>query len=377
MQKLYKRKKILHLITSLEVGGVQHGLLLGLPKLDNKKYEHAICSLTSKMPMADEFKKKNIKIFTLNINSKKDFLYSIRLRNIINNYKPDILHTYLIHANILGRIFGKICDVETIISSERTIGQANWYERFLTKITNPLVDIVEVNSKKGKDAAHKNLKVPNEKLRVIYSGINIKKYQIKKTKYQIKKTLQISNSKKIILCVGRLRTVKGINFGIESFYEIQKSINNAIFLIVGDGEDKKKLEKISNQLHLNDKIKFLGVRNDLPELFSISNIIIMPSLTEGFPRIAIESMAAGKPIVATRVGGTPEAIKHKFNGILVPSKRPKIMANWVIKLLRDKKLSMELGINGKKFVSNKFTLEKYLQRVDMMYSKSTSRERIS
>ena len=101
MQKFYKRKKILHLITSLEVGGVQHGLLLGLPKLDNKKYEHAICSLTSKMPMGNDFKKKNIKIFTLNINSKKDFLYSIRLRNIINNYKPDILHTYLIHANIL------------------------------------------------------------------------------------------------------------------------------------------------------------------------------------------------------------------------------------------------------------------------------------
>ncbi|MFL2664815.1 MAG: glycosyltransferase [Dehalococcoidia bacterium] len=377
MQKFYKRKKILHLITSLEVGGVQHGLLLGLPKLDNKKYEHAICSLTSKMPMGNDFKKKNIKIFTLNINSKKDFLYSIRLRNIINNYKPDILHTYLIHANILGRIFGKICDVETIISSERTIGQANWYERFLTKITNPLVDIVEVNSKKGKDTVHKNLKVPKEKLRVIYSGINVKKYQIRKSKKQIKKTLQISNSQKVILCAGRLRAVKGINFGIESFYEIQKSINNAIFLIIGDGEDKKKLEKISNQLHLNDKIKFLGVRNDLPELFSISNIVIMPSLTEGFPRIAIESMAAGKPIVATRVGGTPEAIKHKFNGILVPSKKPKIMANWVIKLLKDQKFSMQLGINGKKSVSNKFTLEKYLQEVDMMYSKSTSRERIS
>ena len=377
MQTSYKRKKILHLITSLEVGGVQHGLLLGLPKVDKKKYEHAICSITNKMPMANEFKKKNINVFTLNINSKKDFLYSIRLINIINIYKPDIIHTYLIHANILGRVIGKICNINTIISSERTIGQANWYERFLTKITNPLVNIVEVNSKKGKDSIHKNLKVPKEKINVLYSGIDVKKYQISKSKTQIKKSLKINSSKKIILCVGRLRKVKGINFGIEAFYEIQKTMKNTIFLIAGEGEDKKLLEEQSKMLSLDKQIKFLGARKDLPELFSISDVIIMPSLTEGFPRIAIESMAAGKPIVATKVGGTSEAIKHKYNGILVPSQRPKVMAKWVIKILKDKKLANHLGANGKKLVSEKFTLEKYIKQVEIMYSKYTSKERLS
>ena len=229
MQTSYRRTKILHLITSLEVGGVQHGLLLGLPRVDKKIYEHAICSITNKMPMANDFKKKNIKVFTLNINSKTDFLYSIRLRNIIKIYKPDIIHTYLIHANILGRIVGKTCNIKTIISWERTIGQANWYERFLTKITNPLVNIVEVNSKKGKDSIYKNLKVPKEKIKVIYSGIDVKKYQIIKSKTQIKKSLNINNSKKIILCVGRLRKVKGINFGIEAFYEVQKTMNCLLY----------------------------------------------------------------------------------------------------------------------------------------------------
>ncbi|MBC63635.1 MAG: hypothetical protein CL746_04870 [Chloroflexi bacterium] len=377
MQTSNKRTKILHLITSLEVGGVQHGLLLGLPRIDKKRYEHAICSITNKMPMANEFKKKNINVFTLNINSKTDFLYSIRLRNIIKIYKPDIIHTYLLHANILGRIIGKTCNIKTIISSERTIGQANWYERFLTKITNPLVDIVEVNSKKGKDSIHKNLKVPKEKIKIIYSGIDIKKYQISKSKTQIKKSLNINGSKKIILCVGRLRKVKGINFGIETFYEIKKTMNNTIFIIAGEGEDKKQLEEQARVLSLDKQIKFLGARKDLPEIFSISDVIIMPSLTEGFPRIAIESMAAGKPIVATNVGGTPEAIKHKYNGVLVESKKPKIMAKWVIKILKDKKLANHLGVNGKKLVSEKFTIEKYIKQVEIMYGKYTSKERLS
>ncbi len=377
MQISYKKTKILHLITSLEVGGVQHGLLLGLPHIDKKRYEHAICSITNKMPMANEFKKKNINVFTLNINSKTDFLYSFRLRNIIKTYKPDIIHTYLIHANILGRIIGKTSNIKVIICSERTIGQANWYERFLTKITNPLANIVEVNSKKGKYSINKNLKVPNEKIKVIYSGIDMKKYQISKSKTEIKKSLNINGSKKIILCVGRLRKVKGINFGIETFCEIQKTMKNTIFLIAGEGEEKKQLEEQTKMLSLGKQIKFLGARKDLPEIFSISDVIIMPSITEGFPRIAIESMAAGKPIVANNVGGTSEAIKHKYNGVLVPSKKPKIMAKWVIKILEDKKLANKLGENGKKLVSEKFTLEKYIKKVEMMYSKYTNKERFS
>ena len=138
--------KVLHLITSLEVGGTQHGLLLGLPRFDPERYEHIICSLMNRIPMAEQFRESGIEVHSLGLSRRTDLSVVLRLRRLMKKIKPDILHTYLLHANVLGRIVGRLVGIPVIIGSERTIGQAGPWGRLATKLSNPLTDVVEVNS---------------------------------------------------------------------------------------------------------------------------------------------------------------------------------------------------------------------------------------
>ena len=116
--------KVLHLITSLEVGGAQHGLLLGLPRFNTDRYEHIICSLMNRIPMADQFRESGIEVHSLGLNRRTDLSVLVRLRKLMKKVRPDVLHTYLLHANVLGRIVGRLVGIPVIIGSERTIGQS-------------------------------------------------------------------------------------------------------------------------------------------------------------------------------------------------------------------------------------------------------------
>ena len=106
-----RKIKVLHLITSLEVGGAQHGLLLGLPRFNPEKYEHIVCSLMDRMQMAGQFQRAGIQVHSLGLKTKMDFSVAIRLRRLLKEVRPDVLHTYLLHSNVIGRIVGRLTGV--------------------------------------------------------------------------------------------------------------------------------------------------------------------------------------------------------------------------------------------------------------------------
>ena len=169
---------VMHLITSLEVGGAQHGLLLGLPRFNSEKYEHIVCSLMDRMQMASQFQRAGIEVHSLGLHTKMDFSVAIKLRALLKKVKPDILHTYLLHSNVIGRIVGRLTGVPVIIGSERTIGQAGYWGRLFTKLTNPLTDAVEVNSQAGATVIEESLGVPREKIELVKSYLRTKIKQV-------------------------------------------------------------------------------------------------------------------------------------------------------------------------------------------------------
>jgi len=114
-------------------------------------------------------------------------------------------------------------------------------------------------------------------------------------------------------------------------------------------------------------VTFLGVRNDLPDLLAATDSVLMPSLNEGFPRTAIEAMAAGKPVIATRVGGTPEAIIDGETGILVPSEDVEAMAEALSNLVTDTELQTRLGAAGQARAEQNYSLANYVSRLDGLY----------
>ncbi len=362
-----RKIKVFHLITSLEVGGAQRGLLLGLPMFDNEKYEHAVCSITDRMQMADQFRKVGVEVHSLGLSRKTDIGVALRLRSLLKDLRPDILHTYLLHGNVLGRVVGRLVGVPVIIGSERTIGQARGWGRLATKLTNPLTDAVEVNSEIGAVSISQDLGVPRKKIEVVRSGLDLEAYENQARRDEIRTQLGALSDHHLIVYVGRLRKVKGVELGIRSFASAITRNPNLRFVLAGEGDQLERLQNVASELGIDEYVLFLGVQNDIPGLLSAADSVLMPSLTEGFPRTAIEAMASGKPVIATNVGGTSEAVIDEKTGLLVGSRDVQAMSNSIIRLAGDADLQKRLGSAGRILCTEKYSADQYVSRLDEMY----------
>lgn len=368
-QSSNRRIKIVHLVTSLEVGGAQHNMLLGLPRLDPEKYEHILISIMDRMQMEQQFKEQGIEVHSLGLNRKIDLAVALRLRSLLKKLRPDILHTYLIHGNVLGRIVGRLVGVPIIIGSELTIGQAGTLGKLLTKLTNPLTNAVEVNSETVGKAVVADLGVPKEKIEVIFPGLDLDAFSGTANRINIRSEIGVSDDQHLVLFVGRLRPVKGPEYGIKAFAVAVSKNPNLHLVLVGEGEQRSFLENFTTELGIEEKTTFLGARKDLPDVLSAADSILMPSLTEGFPRVANEAMAASKPIVATRVGGIPEAIIDGVTGLLVESKDIDAMSDAIIRVSSDTELQQHLGNTARQHAEVHYSAASYVSRLDEMYSR--------
>lgn len=364
-----KQLKIVHLVTSLEVGGAQHNMLLGLPNLDPSRYKHILVSIMDRMQMKQQFQQAGIEVHSLGLSNKTDIAVALRLRSLLKSIRPDILHTYLIHGNVLGRIVGRLAGVPTIIGSELTIGQAGRIGRIATKLTNPLTDAVEVNSETGGKSVAADLGVPESKIEVVLPGLDLDAFGRTDQRSQVRTELGVEDSEHLVLYVGRLRAVKGVEYGIRAFAKAFAQYPRLKLALAGEGDQRSYLESLCEELGIRDRVEFLGPRNDLPNVLSACDSVIMPSLTEGFPRVAIEAMASSKPVIATRVGGTPEAIIHDKSGILVPAKDIEAMADTIVNIANNSEVATRLGKAARERTEQHYSASKYVTRLDEMYTR--------
>ena len=137
--------------------------------------------------------------------------------------------------------------------------------------------------------------------------------------------------------------------------------------IIGDSHYGQELTDLVNKLGLNRHIIFTGFRTDMSNIMAALDILVSASWEEPFGRTIIESMAAGKPVIATNAGGVPDIIENGVNGILVPPRNPQRLADGVLKVLNDLELGKKLGDAGRKAVKQRFSLEKQMRKIEKLY----------
>ena len=211
-------------------------------------------------------------------------------------------------------------------------------------IVDKIVTVSEEIKKQLSDAG-----VPASKISVISSGVWLSRFYMVK-KYYLKK------DNPTILFVGRLRRVKGVRILIEAFRLVLGAFSQARLLIVGDGPSKAELEELSSKMGLRKHVKFFGTvpHHHIPKYLSMADVFVLPSIEtsqekgEGRPTALMEAMAAGVPVVASRIGGIPEIVKHGKNGLLVKPGDYAELADTIIKVLSDPLLASQLGFEASK-----------------------------
>lgn len=384
-----RKIRVLHLITRLIVGGAQEHAMLTADFLDKKSYEVEVWSgpqTGSEGSLKEEYRKRGIKLefipeLVREINPAKDFLALFKLVHKLKKQPFDIIHTNSSKAGILGRIAAKLAGVPIIVHTvhgwsfhdrmrtmERKIYIAleKWTEHF----TDKLITVTDLDIKKGMDVGISN---PNKYV-TIHSGIEIEKYRDIQVDIRKKRQELCINEDAIIVgTVARLSPQKAPLDFVEMVANVHRNYPDVRFVYVGDGPLREVVENRIRKHHLENVISLLGLRCDVPELLHCIDIFALSSHWEGLPRVFPQAMAAGKPIVATRIDGASEAIQHGTNGFLVEAGDVKGFSHYVGLLIKDKNLRNVMGRKGLDMIDPAFSARDMVLQISRVYEELLNR----
>lgn len=207
-----------------------------------------------------------------------------------------------------------------------------------------------------------SLSVPASKIKVVHNGIRLEPFN-QPADLSLRESLTEGQDCPIVFTPARLHSQKGHKHLLDA----AAMLPEAIFVLAGDGPERNDLEKRTRELGIEMRVRFLGNRQDVPKLLATCDLFVLPSLYEGLPISVLEAMAAGKPIVATDIGGTKEAIINQETGLLVPPGSAQELAGAIKRMLSDPKLASRLGAAGKERAKRMFSSDVMAREVGLVY----------
>ncbi len=386
-----RKVKVLHIITRLITGGAPENTLLTVEGLDKGRYE-VVLAVGAQSELDDglikEFKDKNINLVIFphllrQVSPLNDLLFLVKLCSFLKKSRFDIVHTHTSKAGILGRWAAKLAGVPVIIHSTHGQYFYGYFNFFLTRLFIALERLTAFISDKiitlTNIEIEQHLKYQIGKISkfvAIISGIKLEKFRSLNIDFENKrKELGLTLQTPVVGVIGALVPIKGHHYLIKAAYEVRKTIPDVKFVIVGEGFLSEKLKKQVQNLKLEDKVIFLGRRDDVSEILSVLDLYVQPSLNEGMGRIIVAAMGMGLPVVATRVGGVPEIVADGETGILVPSKDSLSLAEAIIYLLTNKEKAKKMAKAGGERIGFEFSAEFMVKRISKVYQESLARKK--
>jgi glycosyltransferase involved in cell wall biosynthesis len=359
-----KNIKILYVITSLGFGGAERLLLSYVSMLDPKKYKFFVCSLREKPNDLQNQILQYAEITNLKVKNRFNPIVIYSLYKLFRLIEPDIIHTHLFQPRFYAtaaHLFYRGSILITHKHNNVTPGKHNVFliVEMLSILFNKKVIAIS-------EAVKKTLKryefVPAKKIFVLHNGIEYQKF------YKVADSKSKNEGEIIIGTVCRLEHQKGIVYLLSALKIVLVQYPKVHLEIVGEGSLRQKLEDFSNKLGISNSVTFFGKFTDVIPFYRRMNIFVLPSIYEGFGIVLLEAMAAGIPVIATRVHGIKEVMVDGESGILVPPKNPDAIAEAIIKLIENPQLRNRLIENGFKR-SKFFDIGEHINKLDDFYTK--------
>jgi glycosyltransferase involved in cell wall biosynthesis len=370
--------RILHLITSLNTGGAEMALARLVTNINRQDFVSRVVSLIPPGPVGDQIASLGISVTSLNMLSGRPtpagFIQLIRL---LRKTKPDVLQTWLYHADLLGLLAGKLAGVPSILWNIRTTDMDFSQYRKLSQIVvrfcallSRFPNTVIANSQAGKNY-HERLGYRPREWVQIYNGIDTNKFSPNPSAHlKIRQELGLSETDLLVGMVARYDPMKGYDNFLDAAQIVLNANPNICFVIAGDGAlpSNAELWRKIGKHQLTDNIHLLGRRSDIPQLDAALDIYVSPSVTEGFPNAVAEAMACGIPCVATNVGDTAKIVGD--SGLIVPARNPHLLADGMLKLLRLTDVQRkELGQLARLRIQSEFNLSRMTEQYEALYKR--------
>jgi glycosyltransferase involved in cell wall biosynthesis len=288
-----------------------------------------------------------------------------RLLRELRRLRPVLLQTFLFHANLAGRLAGRLAGVPTIVSGIRVAEKRSRAYLWLDRWTNWLVTTNVCVSQAVADFSIAEGRLSPERIVVIRNGVDVARFS--GARAADLSAFGIPERSRTLLTIGRLDRQKGLLDLIEAAALVIIKLPDVHFLLVGEGPERAALERAIRERGLAARVHFAGWRADVPELLSAGSALVLTSHWEGLPNVILEAMAAGLPVVAARVEGTSELVIDGQTGRLVSSPTPESLAAALEALLIDPQGGAAMGRAGRERAAGEFSWEAMVARYDALY----------
>lgn len=374
-------KRVLHLVPSLHVGGVGRLLVNTAAGLDRDRYLPSVAYFAPPTHLADQLSELDVPLVWLRHGGRSQGLSTLsRLRRVIRDRRVDLIHTHLALDRVYGGLAAYLEDVPMVttlhwtesVESRGSFGRYGLRRAAMGFVARHATAHFVAVSRAVKVHQVAELRIPGERISVVYSGIDcdaIRDAAASSPHKRLRSELGLAPETRVLLSVGRLVPSKGHGFLIEAVHNLPDDV---VVLVAGEGPERTTLEGVIRSEGLGSRVRLLGNRDDVPHLLGMANAFAFPSLSEGLGIAAIEALAAGTPIVASRIPALQEFIDGS-NGLLVEPANPQALAEEVNRILTQPALAGSLSVEGRRSAVLRFGLSRAARELESIYDEVLER----
>jgi glycosyltransferase involved in cell wall biosynthesis len=298
----------------------------------------------------------------------------LSLYRLFRRERPALVHLHLLKARLLGGLAARWAGVPVVVETFHGTLLAGYYSAPMTRmlawlerwLARRMDAVVAVSPAVARELAAARI-ASDARVHVIPLGLDLERLRAGAARPTLRRTLGLGADAPLVGTVGRLVPIKGMDAFIDAAAQIRRSLPAAHFVIVGDGALRAGLERRARDGGLGGQVHFLGWRRDLEELYPDLDLIMLTSLNEGTPVSIIEAMAAGRAVVATRVGGVLDVVEEGVTGVLAPPRDPGALAAAAVALLADPERRRRMGEAARSAVSSRFSVAGLAEQMDTLY----------
>ena len=361
------RIKVLTLVDRLGSGGAETLAARIATGLDRSRFEPLVCVTRPTDPAAvAEVEAAGARVLALTRTSRFAVWHWLPLVRLLRRERVDVLHAHNIGSNMWGTVIGRLARVPAIVAHEhgseatpRTLRRLA--DRHIVGRADLVLAVSEADRRRLVDVGG----IPDDKVRIVPNGIP----PIVPSGRDIRAELGIAPGTSVVASVAVIRPEKALGNLVHAAAALRAELPGLRVLVAGTGpeEEVRHLEELVHDLGVEDVVTLLGVRSDVPDLLAAADVAVICSDREGQPLALIEYMAAGRAIVATRVGGIPELVDDRVHALLVPPGDVHALAAAIRELLQDAALREELGRNARDRQQAELDLDLMVRRIEALY----------
>lgn len=369
-------------LPTLLCGGTEKQAFALTHSLQARGYEMEFACLRRCGPFVGELEARGIPVTEYSIpsfRSVRGLTQQVKFARSLTRRGIQIVHSYNFYGNVFAVPPARAARTPVVVASIRDRGAyLTAHQRRVQRYACRLADCVLVNAAAVKEWLVADGYNPST-IVVISNGIDTRQFQPPPDRTWLHQQLELPPTSPLVAVVSRLVRLKGLDYFLEAAAMVAHRFPHARFVLVGEPnpsqyEYLQELRDLSRRLAIADRVIFTGLRRDVPEILGSIGVAVVPSLNEALPNSMLEAMAAGCPVVASRVGGVPEALTDGQNGLLVPPADAAALANAISALLDDRDLASRLGCAARASVTRHFSIERMVASTERLYEELLARK---